>query len=68
MASNLMAIYADTTRWSRLHLVKGYIQRDEIMTAISRHGENLRDCFLTFQVSVYSRHSFSLHANELVLS
>jgi hypothetical protein len=66
--SNLMAIHADATRWSHLHLVKRYVQRDKIMTAISRHGDNLTDCLHTFQVSVYSIYTFSLHGNELMLS
>jgi hypothetical protein len=51
---NLMAIFADAKRWSSLNLWSRYVQRDQIMTAISRHGENLTDCFHAFQVSVYS--------------
>jgi hypothetical protein len=50
---NLMAICADAKRWSGLTLWKSYIQRDQIMSAISRHEQNLTDCFLTFQVSVH---------------
>ncbi|KAF9512204.1 hypothetical protein BS47DRAFT_1101880 [Hydnum rufescens UP504] len=50
LKSNLMAIYADATRWSRLHLPKGSIQRDKIMTEISMHGDNLTDCLHTFQI------------------
>jgi hypothetical protein len=49
--SNLMAIHTDAARWSRLNLVKRYVQRDKIMSAISMHGENLTDCLRTFQVS-----------------
>jgi hypothetical protein len=51
---NLMAICADAKRWSSLNPLSRYIQRDQIMIAISRHGENLTDCFHAFQVSVYS--------------
>ncbi|KAF9507418.1 hypothetical protein BS47DRAFT_308800 [Hydnum rufescens UP504] len=45
-----MAICADAERWSSLNLLSLYVQRDQIMTAISRHGENLTDCFLAFQI------------------
>jgi len=47
---NLMAIHADARQWSRLNLVKRYLQRDKIMNAISTHGENLTDCLHTFQI------------------
>jgi hypothetical protein len=50
---NLMAICADAKRWSSLNLWRSYIQRDQIMRAISRHEVNLTDCFHAFQVSVY---------------
>ncbi|KAF9507405.1 hypothetical protein BS47DRAFT_1366681 [Hydnum rufescens UP504] len=46
---NLMAICADAKRWSSLDLLSHYVQRDQIMSAISRHGENLTDCFHAFQ-------------------
>ncbi|KAF9512193.1 hypothetical protein BS47DRAFT_1101806 [Hydnum rufescens UP504] len=48
--SNLMAISADATRWSRLRLVTRYIRRDKVMTAISMHGDNVTDCLHTFQI------------------
>ncbi|KAF9513702.1 hypothetical protein BS47DRAFT_1457266 [Hydnum rufescens UP504] len=35
---NLVAIRADAERWSSLNLLSRYVQRDQIMTAISRHG------------------------------
>ncbi|KAF9503736.1 hypothetical protein BS47DRAFT_1402124 [Hydnum rufescens UP504] len=47
---NLTAIRADAERWSSLNLLSRYVQRDQIMTAISRHGENLTDCFHAFQI------------------
>ncbi|KAF9504685.1 hypothetical protein BS47DRAFT_1490112 [Hydnum rufescens UP504] len=47
---NLMAIHADARQWSRLNLVKHYLQRDKIMNAIAIHGENLTDCLHTFQI------------------
>jgi hypothetical protein len=46
-----MAIRDDTLRWSQLSLLKRYAKREEIKIAISRHGENLTDCFYTFLVS-----------------
>ncbi|KAF9513694.1 hypothetical protein BS47DRAFT_1362253 [Hydnum rufescens UP504] len=49
LRGNLMAICADAKRWSSLNLLSHYAQRDQILTAISRHGENLTDCFHTFQ-------------------
>ncbi|KAF9507680.1 hypothetical protein BS47DRAFT_1366507 [Hydnum rufescens UP504] len=48
---NLMAICADAKRWSSLNLWRSYIQRDQIMRAISRHEQNLTDCFHVFQSS-----------------
>ena len=51
---NLMTIRDDTTKWSRLGLLDSYIKRDRIKVAISRHGENLTDCFSTFQVRAHS--------------
>ncbi|KAF9503935.1 hypothetical protein BS47DRAFT_735403 [Hydnum rufescens UP504] len=50
LKSNLMAISADATRWSRLRLVTRYIRRDKVMTAISMHGDNVTDCLHTFQI------------------
>ncbi|KAF9507392.1 hypothetical protein BS47DRAFT_312788 [Hydnum rufescens UP504] len=47
---NLMAICADAKRWSSLNVLSRYVQRNQIMTAISRHGENLTDCFHAFQI------------------
>jgi len=47
---NLMAIHADARQWSRLNLVKRYLQRDRIMNAIAIHGENLTACLHTFQI------------------
>ncbi|KAF9503731.1 hypothetical protein BS47DRAFT_1386390 [Hydnum rufescens UP504] len=47
---NLMTICADAKRWSSLNLWRSYVQRDQIMTAISRHRENLTDCFHAFQI------------------
>ncbi|KAF9502777.1 hypothetical protein BS47DRAFT_1019559, partial [Hydnum rufescens UP504] len=41
---NLMAICADAKRWSSLNLWRSYIQRDQIISAISRHEQNLTDC------------------------
>ncbi|KAF9505323.1 hypothetical protein BS47DRAFT_1400488 [Hydnum rufescens UP504] len=52
---NLMAIYADATRWSRLNLLGSYLHRDKIMTAISRHEDNLTDCLHTFQIVTSTR-------------
>ena len=49
-----MTIRDDTTEWSRLGLLDSYIKRDRIKVAVSRHGENLTDCFSTFQVRAYS--------------
>ncbi|KAF9513743.1 hypothetical protein BS47DRAFT_1362285 [Hydnum rufescens UP504] len=46
---NLMAICADAKRWSSLNLLTRYTQRDQIMSAISRHEQNLTDCFHAFQ-------------------
>jgi hypothetical protein len=65
---NLMAICADAKRWSSLNLLSRYTQRDQILTAISRHGENLTDCFHAFQVSMYSTGPLSLLKNELMPS
>jgi hypothetical protein len=65
---NLMAICADAKRWSSLNLLSRYVQRDQIMSAISRHEVNLTDCFHAFQVSVYSRGPLSLCKNELMSS
>ncbi|KAF9513716.1 hypothetical protein BS47DRAFT_1362267 [Hydnum rufescens UP504] len=48
---NLMAICADAKRWSSLNLWRSFIQRDQIMSAISRHEQNLTDCLHTFQHS-----------------
>ncbi|KAF9505083.1 hypothetical protein BS47DRAFT_1400732 [Hydnum rufescens UP504] len=50
LTRNLMAIHADATQWSRLNLVKRYLQRDQITNAIAIHGENLTDCLHTFQI------------------
>jgi len=50
LRGNLMAICADAKRWSSLNLWRSYIQRDQIMTAISRHEQNLTDCLHTFQI------------------
>jgi hypothetical protein len=61
-----MAICADAKRWSSLNLFSCYAQRDQIMTGISRHGENLTDCFHAFQVSVYSTAPLLLRENELM--
>ncbi|KAF9504224.1 hypothetical protein BS47DRAFT_698927 [Hydnum rufescens UP504] len=47
---NLMAIRADAKRWSSLNVWRSYIQRDQIITAISRHEVNLTDCLHTFQI------------------
>ncbi|KAF9503641.1 hypothetical protein BS47DRAFT_1402217 [Hydnum rufescens UP504] len=47
---NLMAICADAKRWSSLNLWRSYIQRDQIISAISRHEQNLTDCFHMFQI------------------
>jgi hypothetical protein len=57
---NLMAICADAKRWSSLNVWRSYIQRDQIMTAISRHEQNLTDCFHVFQVSVFNRSHLTL--------
>jgi hypothetical protein len=65
--SNLMAIHADARQWSRLNLVKRYLQRDKIKNAISIHQQNLTDCLHTFQVSVYSIRASTLHANALTV-
>jgi hypothetical protein len=46
-----MAIKEDTERWARLGVLSGYVKSGEIKDAISRHKENLVDCFSTFQVS-----------------
>ncbi|KAF9507390.1 hypothetical protein BS47DRAFT_312562 [Hydnum rufescens UP504] len=51
IASSLF-VYAK--RWSSLNLWRSYIQRDQIMRAISRHEQNLTDCFHVFQVTVTS--------------
>jgi len=47
-----MSIRDDTKRWSRLSIWDSFTKRERIKVAISRHGENLTDCFNTFQVSV----------------
>ncbi|KAF9503809.1 hypothetical protein BS47DRAFT_1490332 [Hydnum rufescens UP504] len=47
---NLEAICADAKRWSSLNVWRSYIQRDQIMSAISRHEQNLTDCFHAFQI------------------
>jgi hypothetical protein len=65
---NLMAICADAKRWSSLNLWRSYIQRDQIMSAISRHEQNPTDCFHTFQVSVHLTGLLSLRKNELMSS
>ncbi|KAF9513746.1 hypothetical protein BS47DRAFT_1362287 [Hydnum rufescens UP504] len=49
LRGNLMAICADAKRWSSLNVWRSYIQRDRIMSAISRHEQNLTDCLYTFQ-------------------
>ncbi|KAF9514640.1 hypothetical protein BS47DRAFT_868085 [Hydnum rufescens UP504] len=56
---NVMAIRDDALRWSQLSLVKRYAKREEIKIEISRHGENLTDCFHTFVLT-------SLRASNLV--
>ncbi|KAF9515761.1 hypothetical protein BS47DRAFT_745667 [Hydnum rufescens UP504] len=48
--SNLMSIQEDTERWSRLGVLGAYMKSAEIKVAISRHTDNLMDCFSTFQV------------------
>ncbi|KAF9507675.1 hypothetical protein BS47DRAFT_283798 [Hydnum rufescens UP504] len=63
---NLMAICADAKRWSSLNLLSHYVQRDQIMSAISRHEQNLTDCFHAFQVSVHSTGPLLLCRNELM--
>ncbi|KAF9507595.1 hypothetical protein BS47DRAFT_1366517 [Hydnum rufescens UP504] len=50
LRGNLMAICADAKRWSSLNVWRSYIQRDQIMTAISRHEQNLTDCLHAFQI------------------
>ncbi|KAF9506199.1 hypothetical protein BS47DRAFT_456835 [Hydnum rufescens UP504] len=55
--SNLMAIRDDADRWARLGLLEKYLKRDEIKTGLSRHGENLTDCFSTFQILTSIRSS-----------
>ncbi|KAF9504592.1 hypothetical protein BS47DRAFT_660473 [Hydnum rufescens UP504] len=45
-----MAICADAKRWSGLNFLSRYVQRDQIITAISRHEQNLTDCFHAFQI------------------
>ncbi|KAF9514634.1 hypothetical protein BS47DRAFT_867759 [Hydnum rufescens UP504] len=47
---NLMAIRDDALRWSRFNVLDSLVKRDKIKTGISRHGENLTDCFNTFQI------------------
>ncbi|KAF9507291.1 hypothetical protein BS47DRAFT_321154 [Hydnum rufescens UP504] len=49
---DLLEIHTDATRWSRLNVMKLYLRRDKIMTAISRHGENLTDCLRAFQIAI----------------
>jgi hypothetical protein len=63
---NLMAICADAKRWSGLNLWRSYIRRDQIMTGISRHEQNLTECLHTFQVSVNLIVPLSLRKNELM--
>ncbi|KAF9502689.1 hypothetical protein BS47DRAFT_1093910 [Hydnum rufescens UP504] len=63
---NLEAICADAKRWSSLNVWRSYIQRDQIMSAISRHEQNLTDCFHAFQVSAHSTGPLSLGRNELM--
>jgi hypothetical protein len=49
---NIMAIGADALRWSRLNVLDSYLMRDKIKNGVLRHGENLTDCFHTFQVRI----------------
>lgn len=49
--SNLIAIRDDAIRCAGLNLLDRFLKRDEIKAALSKHGEELTDCFSMFQVS-----------------
>ncbi|KAF9508954.1 hypothetical protein BS47DRAFT_187436 [Hydnum rufescens UP504] len=63
---NLMTIHADARQWSRLNLVKRYLQRDKIMNAIARHDENLTDYFHTLQIMTFMTESSPLDRAETI--
>ncbi|KAF9513946.1 hypothetical protein BS47DRAFT_1392840 [Hydnum rufescens UP504] len=65
---NLMAICADAKRWSSLNLLNRYIQRHRIMTAISRHEQNLTDCFHVFQIVVSITGSYPVDRPRTIAS
>jgi len=51
LKSNLMSIQENAERWSHLGALGAYVKSEEIKVAISRHTDNLMDCFSTFRSS-----------------